>query len=91
MISSSPCFRELGMRCCRDSRGNVVVNSGMVFFKGVDSGWSYVCPIFMTFKSYPRWSRGGALRLDEHVFPITELLLAIDSCFELFYLFILHN
>ena len=57
--------------------------SGMAFFKGADSGWTCLCPIFMTVKSYPRWSRCGALRLEEHVFPITELLLAIDSCFEL--------
>ena len=83
MLSSSPCFRELGMRCCRDSRGNVVLNSGMAFFKGADSGWSCLCPIFMTVKSLPKWSRCGALRLEDHVFPITKLLLAIDSCFRL--------
>ena len=40
-------------------------NSGMAFFKGADSGWSCLCPIFMIVKSYPRWSRCGALRLEE--------------------------
>ena len=64
-------------------------NSGMAFFGGADSGWSCLCPIFMTDKSYPRWSRCGALRLEEHVFPIIELLLAIDSCFELIFVILI--
>ena len=40
-------------------------NTGMAFFRGADSGWSCLCPIFMTVKSTSRWSRCGALRLEE--------------------------
>ena len=46
-------------------------NSEMAFFKGASFGWSCVCPIFMAVKSYPRWPRCGALRLEElYAFPV---------------------
>ena len=71
MISISTLFGALNMQRLLEDGAMGKFISEMAFFKGASSGWSCVCPIFMAVKSYPRWPRCGALRLEElYAFPV---------------------